>query len=926
MAGVVCDRILKDANGNVSDHQHNHIHLTNCIHLKNHMHKNSPMMTERSLMRDLLVLQRSRAVREPSMSPPLFQSSPALDPLLEQAEKDGDARGDGGRRSIGLSANSLLNVGTGDGIYRRKKKEESSRKGFKDDPRIDVGDTYPRSSDDKHKQNRQKSKQDDHVKTLSQQVNNVPNDIDNVASSHNCIHGGMELKSSLHSHGLKRVKKRRKFRSGMRVSRASKTNTSMASNFASQVEYAGQCHITRGLEDSCGILFNWSDMHDHRKSFLDAAGRSLSCGLSDSRSKRAGQQDSGQLPVMSYHSTSSTNSESLPLLMNSSQESREDPAAWVHDYSGKLNLYAENLFNSEMDSDLSSEARLGHQKRSRDNTRHQNLTQKYTPRTFQDLVGQNLAVQALSNAIVRNKIGLLYVFYGPHGTGKTSCARIFARALTCQSLDHPKPCGYCNSCVAHDTGKNQNIQEVGPMNNLGYKSTMKVFKNMIVSHKPSHYRVVIINDCDTLDSNCWSAISKVVDRAPRHMVFVFVNSSLDVLPHTIISRCQKFFFPKLKDADIIDTLQWIATKEDFEIDKDALKLIALRSNVSKEDMEKLRLALKTLSKAEKQLRMSNDKLTWLTATLLQLAPNQQYVLPTSSVDARIHHSPLGLNNGGIRGGSRKSNFRHGETRGLLKMDGNSSGIHKKMKNGLNQQEIEETWLEVLENIQINSIKEFLHHEGKLTLLSFGAAPVVQLTFTSHVALLKAEKFKTHVLKAFKHVFGSPVTIEIRSEIRKEKGDSQQDPYEKRSEIVEAEVSPIEPKAKLHNDKIEAAPSQKNSSAVLERRLCEQGQSMSIVKGKVSLGSIIQQAETQRNRWSTHKAVSIVQKLEQEKNLRTERRSRSLLCWKASRVARRKLTKETLSMQASRLKLSPRRPRALLRFMSCGRFLATRSVR
>ncbi|KAL8249420.1 hypothetical protein R6Q59_006288 [Mikania micrantha] len=601
MAGVVCDRILKDANGNVSDHQHNHIHLTNCIHLKNHMHKNSPMMTERSLMRDLLVLQRSRAVREPSMSPPLFQSSPALDPLLEQVEKDGDGGGDGGRRSIGLSVNSLLNVGMGDGIYRRKKKEESGRKGFKDDPRIDVGDTFPRSSDDKHKQNRQKSKQDDHVKTLSQQVNNVPNDSDNVASSHNCIHGGMELKSTLHSHGLKRVKKRRKFRSGTRVSRPSKTNTSMASNFTSQVEYAGQRNVTRGLEGSCGIPFNWSDMHDHRKSFLEAAGRSLSCGLSDSRSKRDGQQDSGQLPVMSYHSTSSTNSESLPLLINSSQESREDPAAWVHDYSGKLDLYAENLFKSEMDSDLSSEARLGHQKRSRDNTRHQNLTQKYTPRTFQDLVGQNLAVQALSNAIARNKIGLLYVFYGPHGTGKTSCARIFAQALTCQSLDHPKPCGYCNSCVAHDTGKNQNIQEVGPMNNLGYNSTMKLFKNMIISHKPSHYRVVIINDCDTLDSNCWSAISKVVDRAPRHMVFVFVNSSLDVLPHTIISRCQKFFFPKLKDADIIDTLQWIATKEDFEIDKDALKLIALRSNGSLRDAE---MTLEQLSLLGKKISVT----------------------------------------------------------------------------------------------------------------------------------------------------------------------------------------------------------------------------------------------------------------------------------------------------------------------------------
>lgn len=143
-------------------------------------------------------------------------------------------------------------------------------------------------------------------------------------------------------------------------------------------------------------------------------------------------------------------------------------------------------------------------------------------------------------------------------------------------------------------------------------------------------------------------------------------------------------------------------------------------------MEKLRLALKTLSEAEKQLRMSNDKLTWLTAALLQLAPDQQYVLPpTSSVDNSIHHSPLALNGGGGRGDSRKSNFDHGEAiglqRGFMKNDGNTS---KKTKEGLYRQEIEEIWLEVLENIQINSIKEFLYHEGKMTSLSFGAGTSV----------------------------------------------------------------------------------------------------------------------------------------------------------------------------------------------------------
>ncbi|KAM0048744.1 putative DNA-directed DNA polymerase [Helianthus debilis subsp. tardiflorus] len=1015
MTRVVRDRILKDANGDISDHLRNHIHLTNCIHLKNHMHK-SPITTDRSLIRDLVVLQRSRSLRDPSMSPPPFQSL------------SGGGGGDGGgRRSVGLSGNSSSNVGTGDAVQRRIKKEESSRRSFNDDSPLDAAnlarDIYPGSSDSKGKQKARKSiknnKQDDHVKTLLQQLNDVPIDSDNVASSHNRFHGGVDVESSLHSHGVNRVK-RRKFKGGRRASRAPKNEVSMASNFVPHVDYNSQQNVSGGPKNGCGIPFNWSRIHDRGKSFLDIAGKSLSCGLSDSRSKRGGQRESGQgqIPVLSDDSASFTNGESLPLLLDGSQESRENPAAWVHDYSGELGIYADNLLNSGIDSDLASEARSGHQKRSHDNTRHQNLTQKYAPRTFRDLVGQNLAVQALSNAIAKKKVGLLYVFYGPHGTGKTSCARIFARALTCQSLDHPKPCGYCNSCVAHDMGKNRSVREVGPIHNLGYKRIMELMENMILSHVPSQYRVFIIDDCDSLPPNCWSAISKAIDRAPRRMVFLLVNSSLDVLPHIIISRCQKFFFPKLKDADIIYTLQWIATKEDFEIDKDALKLIASRSDgslrdaemtleqlsllgqrisvslvqelvglisddklvdlldlalsadtvntvkhlreimesgieplalmsqlatvitdilagsynfmkerskrkffrqqaLSKEDMERLRLALKTLSEAEKQLRTSNDKLTWLTAALLQLAPDQQYVLPTSSVDTSIHYSPTGLSKGGRRDGPRKSNFEHGETAGIQRNFLKNVGNSMKMKEILYQQEVDEIWLEVLENIQINSIKEFLYHEGKLTSVSFGAAPTVQLNFTSHVTKSKAEKFKTHILKAFEHVLGSPVTIEMRSESRKETGESQEDLYAKRSEIVEVE----EPKAKLHidnynNDKTEATTSHNGSSIGFQRRLGEQSQSLSLVKGKVSLANVIQQAESHRNGWSTRKAVSIAEKLEQE-NLRMEPRSRSLLCWKASRVARRKI---------SRLKFRPRKARALLRFVSCGRCLSTRSPR
>ena len=128
---------------------------------------------------------------------------------------------------------------------------------------------------------------------------------------------------------------------------------------------------------------------------------------------------------------------------------------------------------------------------------------------------------------------------------------------------------------------------------------------------------------------------------------------------------------------------------------------------------------------------------------------------------------------------------------------------------------------------------------------------------------KAEKFKTHILKAFEQVLGSPVTIEMRSE----SGASQEDLYEKRrSEIIEVEASPRERKAISHydnNDKGEATSSHKNSSVSFQRILGEQNQCRSIVKGKVSLANVIQQAESQRNGWSARKAVSIAEKLEQE---------------------------------------------------------------
>ncbi|KAG1346540.1 protein STICHEL-like 3 [Cocos nucifera] len=958
----------KDEYGAISDHLYNHVHLTNCIHLKSHMHRHSPNSAERSLMRDLIVLQKSRSLRDPSTSPPSWLSPYIVGSYAKRPAKEGAVHGGGsslgvdGRRATspwaaGVATSRVAAVGSSsdhklEGIdidAEVKRGEEHGRKSRRsniphgsNDPPEDLPQKV--EAKDKRISRRGTRGQGARLKTLAEQLEEVAGLTDNErrSASHLCQHGRHtgeekireepEASSCGHSNRLNRGKKRR-FKGGRRAcgstdsrSLGAHNNMSTDSKSLAQVSVNRKHYMGEGSEEDaelefgrvprhvCGIPWNWSSIHHRGKTFLDMAGRSLSCGLSDSRLRKAegsvgqSQGNTSNMPqIASDHLSSSTgsDSEALPLLVEASgsQHGGANPPYLAQDYSGKLGISSIHSLRDE-DSDLASEARSGNQRKSRGfpHGRHRSLTQKYMPKTFKDLVGQNLVVQALSNAVSRKKVGLIYVFYGPHGTGKTSCARVFAKALNCQSVEHLKPCDFCHSCISHNLGESRNVVEVGPVSNFDFESIMDVLDNVMLSPSSSQYTVFILDDCDTLPPNLWSVISKIVERAPRHVVYIFVSSNLDHLPHMIMSRCQKFFFPKLKESDVISTLQWISTSEGLEIDKDALKLIASRSNgslrdaemtldqlsllgqrislplvqelvglvsdeklvdlldlalsadtvntvkslreimetgveplalmsqlatiitdilaVPKEDMEKLRQALKTLSEAEKQLRVSNDKLTWLTAALLQLAPDQQYMLP-SSADASLKNSPLVLNNysdryrprnfcneqdemhicdrnlsrgnaigshssiGGIDGvpgigkmiDNHLSGMGHGEHTPCCLL--RSSGAIKAGK-GYNysktNKDDEKIWRAVLESVQSSTLRQFLSQEGRLNSVSLGAVPIVQLSFSSEINKSKAEKFRGRILQAFESVLSSVVKLEIRCESRKDVTSDVQNPH------------------------------------------------------------------------------------------------------------------------------------------------------
>ncbi|XP_051126013.1 protein STICHEL-like 3 isoform X5 [Andrographis paniculata] len=925
-------RMPRDAYcNNGRDHLRNHIHMTNCIHLRYHMHKHGGILSERSLMKD------------PNGGSPHSWYSPGADHmLLTRAAEDALVNGTckecprlskRSSRVEGLLVSKAEKAGscnsTKNGIHgnRRVKRGESSR-WFHDNNVLCCDDNHPQGGIrlrnfivSGHSESRNK---DMTIKANSNQVKEITSKHNSVALSCNCGRRSQVKKIAGEAEFTKSRRrgndfdKRRKFQ-GTRIHCSTTASLHAESQNDMSVAHSNQ-NITGVRDKGYGSPSKSSRIRHRGKN------------RSEHQLKIGGSIVGGRaFSDISEQSSSYTISdfEALPLLF---------------DASGSLGSINHNARVHNCELGISADEQ--HKLRRQLTYRHQNITQKYMPRTFGDLVGQNLVVQALSNVIAKKKIGFLYVFYGPHGTGKTTCARIFARALNCQSPGSHKPCGLCDPCMENETGKSRNVVEISPIRNLDF-GVMKPFGSTFDSWHHSYYTVFILDDCDALSTDYWSAVLKAIDQAPRKVVFILVCTSIDVLPHVLISKCQKFYFPKLKDADIIHTLEGIAANEDLEIDKDALKLIALRSDgslrdaemtleqlsllgqrvslclvqelvglisdeklvdlldlaltadtvntvknlrdimesgveplalmsqlatvitdilagsydmmterqgrkffrqqtlVSKEDMEKLRQALKTLSEAEKQLRLSNDKLIWLTAALLQLASDQPSMLPSSSTDSGL--------------------------------------IHRKNK-------LEDIWLEVLEKIPATSIKEFMHQEGKLIKISGdGAAPTVHLLFNSPSTKSKAEKYRSHILQAFASVLRSSVTVNMECESIK-------------SETVPGEGPiPLPLPPPLETDDQRKIKGEGGSNP-----------SLSLVGTKVSLAHIIlqhtEQGCSKHSGWLKQKALSIAQKMEHQNLRKLESRSRRLDCWKPGMLV------SSRNRKILRLKIR-RRPQMLLKCAS-----------
>ncbi|KAK2993648.1 hypothetical protein RJ640_019288 [Escallonia rubra] len=536
------------------------------------------------------------------------------------------------------------------------------------------------------------------------------------------------------------------------------------------------------------------------------------------------------------------------------------------------------------------------------------LSQKYRPMFFEELVGQNIVVQSLMNAILRGRVASLYLFQGPRGTGKTSTARVLAAALNCLASNKTKPCGVCRECSEFISGKSRDFREFDGSNKKGIDRVRYLLKTLSVgpSSAFSRYKVFVIDECHLLPSKTWLSFLKFLEVPLPRIVFIFITTDLDNVPRTVLSRCQKYLFNKIKDDEIVTRLGKIAADEDLDIESDALDLIALNADGSLRDaetmldqlsllgkkittslvnelvgvvsdeklmellelamssdtaetvkrarelmdsgvdpmvltsqlatlimdvisgtyhivdarygnssfggrslneaeLERLKHALKLLSEAEKQLRVSSERSTWFTATLLQLGsvPSPD---PTHSGSSRrqssktteedpsstlgdsiaqkercgAHHvsrkstSPMPLPISAHRNsatqedpfsqndaGSFNPNPTHSQLMAASAVSHDDFTDGTTNSGGMNLNMLNNIWVRCIERCHSKTLRQLLHTYGKLVSISEVAGVfVAYIAFGDREIKNRAERFLSSITNSFETVLRSNIEIRI----------------------------------------------------------------------------------------------------------------------------------------------------------------------
>lgn len=215
------------------------------------------------------------------------------------------------------------------------------------------------------------------------------------------------------------------------------------------------------------------------------------------------------------------------------------------------------------------------------------LARKWRPQKFEDVVNQKHVVLTLQNALKTNRLANAYLFAGPRGIGKTTIARILAKAINCGKATKDNPCNQCDSCNDITEGRSLDVFEIDGASNRGIDEVRNLRESLKYAPNPGKYKIYIIDEVHMLTTEAFNALLKTLEEPPSRVMFMFATTEPHKVPATIISRCQRFDFKRISINEIIQQLKHVCVQEQIDIDDDSLHLIARKAEGSMRDSQSL---------------------------------------------------------------------------------------------------------------------------------------------------------------------------------------------------------------------------------------------------------------------------------------------------------------------------------------------------